>query len=161
MQYLPVDHSVLKLHGWYVWEGRSIPSRYLPPYKNIDDPFVGSHITGNALYIHYLVFLLMFLHTRKYFVVCSLSREQPADIAFDRLLNKAKSYDTAMADYHHDKEPCQDPSAFPSKSVSLQMPFAQVKNMDTPIQLSETKQWYTHYPQPLPCIQSPLWSLLQ
>ena len=60
----------------------------------------------------------LFIHVMKCIAVCSQVREQSAKLAYDRLLDKAESYETAVADYDHDKESQQNPSAFSFYSVS-------------------------------------------
>ena len=44
----------------------------------------------------------------KHFAVCSWARELPPDLAYDRLLDKARSHETAVAEYYLDKESRQD-----------------------------------------------------
>ena len=56
----------------------------------------------------------------KYFAVCSWAREQPADLAYYKLLDKVTSHETAVAEYHHRKVHIQDSTAFPATvSVSI------------------------------------------
>ena len=50
----------------------------------------------------------------KHFTVCLWAREQSADLGYDKLLDNAKNHETAIANYHHDKENMQDSSGFPS-----------------------------------------------
>ena len=58
----------------------------------------------------------LFIHAVKYYSVYTWAREHAADLAYDRLLNKVKSHDTAMAEYHLDK----DFMAFPATvSISI------------------------------------------
>ena len=56
----------------------------------------------------------LFVHEIKFFIVCSLGREQLADLGYDRLLDKAESHETAMAEYHLDNKSRQDSMAFPA-----------------------------------------------
>ena len=56
----------------------------------------------------------LFIHAVKYFDVCSCTREQPADLAYDRLLDKAKSHETATAEYHLDNIGRKDSMTFPA-----------------------------------------------
>ena len=58
----------------------------------------------------------LFIHAIKYFAIRSWAREQPADLAYDQLLHKAKSQMTAVIEYNQDKESSQDSTAFPSAS---------------------------------------------
>ena len=46
----------------------------------------------------------LFIHTTKYFAFLSLASEQPADLAYDKLLDKAKSHVYAVVKYHQGKE---------------------------------------------------------
>ena len=56
----------------------------------------------------------LFIDVVKYFAVSSWGREQQAPLGHHRLLDKAKSHKTVMADYHHNKESRQDFVAFPA-----------------------------------------------
>ena len=60
----------------------------------------------------------LFISAVKYFAVNSWAREWPADFAYDRLLDKAKSHEIVMVYYHQDKESRQDIMVFPA-TVSL------------------------------------------
>ena len=46
----------------------------------------------------------LFKHVVKYFAACSLAREQPADLTYEKFLGKAKIDETAVANHHHNKE---------------------------------------------------------
>ena len=59
----------------------------------------------------------LFIHTVKYFTVYSWARKQPADVVSNRIPDKAKSHNTARAEYHHDKANEQDSVAFPVSSL--------------------------------------------
>ena len=56
----------------------------------------------------------LFIHVFTYFAHCSLAREQPADLPFDRLLDKAKSHENALAEYQPYQKNRQDSMAFPA-----------------------------------------------
>ena len=59
----------------------------------------------------------LFIHILKYSTVHSWAREQPADLSYYKLPDMARSYETAVVDYHHYKEIHEGSSAFHS-SVS-------------------------------------------
>ena len=55
----------------------------------------------------------LFIHAVNYFINIanwSWAREEPADLACDRLLRKSKSHDTAVSENHQGKESRQDSS---------------------------------------------------
>ena len=45
------------------------------------------------------------IHVVKYFTVHLWARELPNDLAYNKLLEKAKNHETAVADYHHETDP--------------------------------------------------------
>ena len=54
----------------------------------------------------------LFIHAVKHFTVFSLAREQPSDLAYERLLDNVKSHEAAVAKYHHHKKSRQDSMGF-------------------------------------------------
>ena len=53
------------------------------------------------------------------FAITFWTREQPADLAYDQLLDKAKSHKTAVVEYNHDKESRQKSMGFPHNCLSI------------------------------------------
>ena len=95
----PKNETVADLHtGWTVLCEKCIYNQYFMNTHKVD----------------------LFIHTVKYSAFCSWAREQWADLAYDRLLDKYKSQETAMAEDLHDKENKQDCMDVPATdSMSL------------------------------------------
>ena len=56
----------------------------------------------------------LLLQAVKYFAVHLWEMEQAADLAYGRLLDKAKSHESVMVENHQDKENWQDSTTFPT-----------------------------------------------
>ena len=63
----------------------------------------------------------LFIHTVKYFSVCSWAREYPLHLAYNRLLDKANRHETAMAEYNHNKKSRHDSTAFQPQCLPQKM----------------------------------------
>ena len=85
----------------------------------------------------------LFIHAVKYFPLHSWPREQLADLAYDRLLEKATSCETSLSEYHHSKESGQDSHRGSLLQWKLQnISFQDLGQMWPP----------SYYLWPLPCI---------
>ena len=58
--------------------------------------------------------LIYLFHAVEYLAIWSWAREQPADLAYNRLLDRTKSHMTVLAEYYQGKESRWDFTAFPT-----------------------------------------------
>ena len=99
----------------------------------------------------------VFILAVQYFV-CSWTRKQPADLVYDRLLDKVKSYETSMKDYHHNKESKKDSTAFPATVSTSTVSVCSIESY----RRSSSSRAFPHpyYLLALPYIQHTMWQML-
>ena len=101
----------------------------------------------------------LFIHAVEYFCVHSWASEQPADVAHNRLLGKAKSHKNAMVEYHLDKESRKAPMALPATDCTSIDAVHFSENYKDLLPGPVTDVPHSHYFWPFPCLWHRVWQM--